>query len=545
MRGETDVYSRGTSEPCYEEAPLVIADRYRLDEMEDRGHWFVTWRAWDLDEGIPVGIRLLRQGSSWAWPQLRSSFAALTGIEHPAMATVLDLIEDDEHSGVVREWRTGSSLEQDLADRPRTGNGISARWEWLRPILLDLLDLLDHLHRCGVVLRCLPLRELGVDDFGRVVLADASMAAPVDGSLDSRFAVAGMRVAAWSAPEMFTSEAVGQTADLYSLGLLTCHLLFGGAPASKRRTRDDEPPQALELPPMPGLPGPAGEFLRAVLAVDPANRPPTARAAQEILAPTPRPTPNVPPPELPPLFDKPKRVNGLIDRYFSEGLAEWMPGGGRVVVLAGPSGAGKTEAIEAWARHATDSGLCSVERAVPNPDPQRGGLLRVPEGATGPTELRPEYAAGAETGAAGCAFADFSPRVLFLDQLDDLDSRGLWSLQQILDLVRVRPPLPFVLVLGVQEPTPLLTHLVDLDPSVLGLRADDSPGSAPEGSTAAAEVVVDTTAEVPFDLDGMTGGFIVRELRAAGRLMEALELELGVTKLLGEPQTGELDASGE
>ena len=145
-----------------------------------------------------------------------------------------------------------------------------------------LADALAHVHRAGIVHRDLkPANVLLGADGPR--LADFGIARALDGT-----AVTGtgyvVGTAAYLAPEQVRGEWVGPEADVYALGLVLLESLTGrreypGALVESATARLHRPPG---IP--TGLPFALDTALRAMTALDPADRPAAADVATMLAA---------------------------------------------------------------------------------------------------------------------------------------------------------------------------------------------------------------------------------------------------------------------
>ncbi|HEY8589292.1 MAG TPA: serine/threonine-protein kinase, partial [Naasia sp.] len=145
----------------------------------------------------------------------------------------------------------------------------------------QIADGLAHVHSRGIVHRDVkPANVLVARDRGRVVakLADLGIARLVDGT---RMTAVGTIIgtAAYLSPEQVLGESPTPVSDVYSLGLMLLETLTGepcypGTRAESLTARTTRPPRIPH-----GLTPPDEALLRAMTAIDPAERPGAADVA--------------------------------------------------------------------------------------------------------------------------------------------------------------------------------------------------------------------------------------------------------------------------
>ncbi|MGW2199610.1 protein kinase domain-containing protein, partial [Streptosporangium sp. NPDC001682] len=101
----------------WEEAAVVLAGRYRLDELIGRGGTGEVWRGYDLRPGWPVAVKILAPQVADAAVRERFAREARTAarIVHPNVVTVLDMGEHEGRPYLVMELLTGRDLAAELA----------------------------------------------------------------------------------------------------------------------------------------------------------------------------------------------------------------------------------------------------------------------------------------------------------------------------------------------------------------------------------------------------------------------------------------------
>lgn len=259
-----------------------VAGRYLLVELLGRGGFGVVWKAIDQRLGRNVALKLL-SGAREAGADDRARFEReamiLASLDHPGIVTVFDAGLDEGRPFFAMKLVRGSSLAQ------RLRGGRLGEAEALR-VASQVAAALAHAHGAGVLHRDIKPSNVLEDPDGRALLADFGISTAgflprvtqrgiVMGTLD------------YLSPEALGGE-VSEASDLYSLGVLLYEMLFGQTCFPTRETRAliaqivSATPAGLASPPVDLSRGTL-ELLGALLAKDPAARPPSAAAVRDQL----------------------------------------------------------------------------------------------------------------------------------------------------------------------------------------------------------------------------------------------------------------------
>ena len=225
-------------------------------------------RGVDDASGERAAVKVLRHAEAGQRARFEREVTALESLEHPNVVKVLGHGELDDRPYLVLEYVDGGSLADAIAAGPLSPERAAA-------VGAALADALDHAHERGVVHRDVKPSNVLLDGDGRPRLADFGVA-QLDGS--GTLTASGFTVgtAAYLAPEQVRGEPVGPPADVYALGLLVLEAATGeraypGAGVTTAMARLERPP---EVP--ASVPAPLASRLRAMTAMDPAERPTTA-----------------------------------------------------------------------------------------------------------------------------------------------------------------------------------------------------------------------------------------------------------------------------
>jgi serine/threonine-protein kinase len=235
---------------------------------------------------------------------LRDGFTAETFLREARIVHRVD------HPGVCDVFATGTYRGRPyLAMERLAGETLGARLERgplpredALELLLEICDVLGAAHAAGVVHRDLKLDNVFVLEVPgaagrRTKLLDWGVAHVLGEPDPMRGMIAGTLT--YVAPEQVRGDAIDPAADIYSLAVLAYQVLLGAPPfASKddlellRMHLGAAPPPPARL--WPDIPGELAATLAAMLAKDPAQRPPVAevrrvleRARAALAAPAP------------------------------------------------------------------------------------------------------------------------------------------------------------------------------------------------------------------------------------------------------------------
>ncbi|GGQ64619.1 diguanylate cyclase [Couchioplanes azureus] len=291
----------------------------------------------------------------------RREAALLAGVDHPGVLKPRAVGLYEGHAAIVTELIDGPTLADALADGPLPQDRVLS-------LAVELAGALAAAHRTGLVHRDLKPQNIMLPPGGPATLIDFGLAA-ADGGDFADQAVGTFR---YTAPEQagMLRRPVDGRSDLYSLGVVLFECLAGRPPFDAadigellRLHAVCPPPDLRELCP-DGSPELAAVIDR-LLAKDPDDRFPDAR---ELLLALRRCTDAAGRAEVPaadlPLVGRDAELAALTARW-----AAATEGEGGMVLVHGPSGAGRTRLAAALAEIVTGSGAVALRaRNAPEPD---------------------------------------------------------------------------------------------------------------------------------------------------------------------------------
>jgi tetratricopeptide (TPR) repeat protein len=353
--------------------------RFRVIRPLGAGGMGIVDEVLDEERGMRVARKTLSAMSPEALAQFKREFRAAQDLSHPNLVTLHELmcLDDEwfftmelvEGSDLLPWLRTARRRADDDDAPPSTQRAVPCDERRLRSALAQLTSGLAALHAAGLIHRDVKPSNVRVDENGRVVLLDFGLALP----LDSEGQATDMPVAGtpeYMAPEQAVGRLIGPEADFYALGVLLYEALtervpFEGAPLEVLlRKQREEPQPAKSL--VPGVPPDLDRLCSALLAFDPKKRP-DARGIQRALGVT---NASVAPShsgvQATPFVGRVAELEALTQAFDERAR-------GRVVVLAGESGIGKSCLVRRFLELAAAtephlvvlSGRCHEHEAVP------------------------------------------------------------------------------------------------------------------------------------------------------------------------------------
>ena len=249
-----------------------LGGRYRLDARIGAGGMGEVWRAFDEVLGRVVALKAMLPEVAGD-PDFGSRFLAeaqaMASVNHPAVAS----IHDYGRTFLVMEFIDGSSLSQLLRGGARLAPAETMR------LVAQAADGLQAVHERGIVHRDIKPANLLVRRDGALLITDFGISRTRDGvSLTASGAILGTPT--YLSPEQVLGKPATAASDVYSLGLTAYECLAGHRPF------EGDNPYAIALQRLQAaprtltgtIPGPVLAVVERALAIDPADRWPSAGA---------------------------------------------------------------------------------------------------------------------------------------------------------------------------------------------------------------------------------------------------------------------------
>jgi serine/threonine protein kinase len=279
----------------------VVADRFRLKEIIDRGNMGEVHRAEDLetvldakDHEVALKLILRRRSGAPVDPHDKSvrrfarEVAIMRKLDHPRIPRVIDggvdHTDGDHLPYLAMELLDGHTLRDLNDDAPQLPVS------WVAAFGAQMADALYAAHAEGVIHRDLKPANVMITRGGLVKVLDFGMGLVVDDpdltKLTSTHTTVG--TARYMAPEQFEGGKVSRAADLYALGCVLYELLSGAPPfdgatnfeLGYKHNNDEVPPLGLLRN---DIPSELTYLLEQLLQKKPANRPVNAAEVRQAL----------------------------------------------------------------------------------------------------------------------------------------------------------------------------------------------------------------------------------------------------------------------
>ncbi|MEV4614052.1 serine/threonine-protein kinase [Kitasatospora sp. NPDC049258] len=262
-----------------------IGSRYTVHQVIGRGSAGTVW----LGEGPdgPVAVKLLREDLAsdqvlvGRFVQERS---ALTGLDHPRVVGVHDMVVDGDDLALVMELVQGTDLRTRLEREGALTPAAAAS------VIADVADGLAAAHAAGIVHRDVKPENVLLDlaapagpaGAPRAKLTDFGIARLVDAPRRTR-ATRIIGTPDYLAPEIIEGLEPRAAVDIYALATVLYELLAGTTPFGGGHTGAVLRRHVTEsVPPVPGLPDGLWRIISECLAKAPASRLRAAELAERL-----------------------------------------------------------------------------------------------------------------------------------------------------------------------------------------------------------------------------------------------------------------------
>jgi len=251
---------------------------YRLQTRLGSGATADVWLARDERLARDVALKVFRGASIVAGAALREARTA-AGLNHPNIVQLYDVLVEPGQVVFVMEYLQGGDLRRLLKSGPQHPARVVE-------VLLDITSGLAAAEAAGLVHRDLAAGNVLLGADGRARIGDFGIAI----SRAASRAVAGGQLPGTRAalsPEHYLGRALDARSDLFCAGLLGFQLLThahpfwrDGALCVRTLTEQGAPSLAQQRP---DLPAGLAVLIDALLALDPARRPSSARDVRAAL----------------------------------------------------------------------------------------------------------------------------------------------------------------------------------------------------------------------------------------------------------------------
>ncbi len=251
---------------------FVGTARYHVRRRIGAGGMGVVYEVDDRVRGQIVALKTLRRWHPADIYRLKREFRSLADIAHPNLASLYDLVADEDQCFFTMELVEGATFVDYI--RGAGGGATAPDLERVRRTLPQLIAGVSALHQRGTLHRDLKPSNVHVTPAGRVVILDFGVTSTAAGDHGLEHGVAG--TPAYLSPEQCAGRGATDASDWYSVGATLYHALtgrppFGGAldeVIARKIGEDPVPVSAL----VPGVPADLADACMTLLSRDPATR---------------------------------------------------------------------------------------------------------------------------------------------------------------------------------------------------------------------------------------------------------------------------------
>ncbi len=268
-------------------ARLILAERYEVLEEIGSGATAITYRGHDHRLNRNVAIKILREDHALDPGFVRRferEARAAASISQGNVVDIYDVGEEDGDLYIVMQYIDGEDLKRFIA---REGALDAAR---ARQITTQVLAGLAAIHAAGIIHRDIKPQNVMIGSDGNARVTDFGVAqAAVDVGLTSAGTTVG--TAAYMAPEQARADVLGETTDIYAVGVVLYEMLTGQMPftaatpvAMMLAHIQCEPVSPSVRAPDSSIPDDLDAIVIQAMAKDPADRFQSASAMSRALA---------------------------------------------------------------------------------------------------------------------------------------------------------------------------------------------------------------------------------------------------------------------
>ena len=336
---------------------LIGEGRYRIQSFLGEGGRKRVYLAHDtaLDRDVAIGLVKTAGLDERGRVRVRREAQAMARLgDHPHIVTVYDIGEEHGEPYIVSQYMAGGALADVLDEAPDRRLDL----ETIKTVGTSVCRALAHAHSHSIVHRDLKPANVWLAGDGTAKLGDFGLAFSLDQARVTRTgAIVG--TAAYMAPEQALGHQPDAKSDLYSLGAMLYEMVTGRPPfiGDDVVTVISQHANAEPVAPswhVPGTPEELERLILDLLAKAPDERPASAAEVRERLAGVP--TTVAAAEEQAERGDDGSPVEGVAEGVFvgrqpevdrlREGLEQAAEGNGRLLMLVGEPGIGKTRTAQ-------------------------------------------------------------------------------------------------------------------------------------------------------------------------------------------------------
>lgn len=257
------------------DTPIRLAGYEILGEL-GRGGMGVVYKARASAHGGIVALKMLPEVDATALYRFKQEFRTLTGVSHPNLVSLYELIAAGNVWCFTMELVEGVDFRHYVRGVP--GRGAEYHEGRLRSALRQLVEGVSALHAAGKLHRDLKPRNVLVTEAGRVVVLDFGLVAELGQAGEHESTERHLTgTVPYMSPEQSAAKPVTPATDWYSVGVMLYEILTGQLPfqgtclevLQQKQERPPPRPGAIAA----GVPPDLDELCQKLLAIRPEDRP--------------------------------------------------------------------------------------------------------------------------------------------------------------------------------------------------------------------------------------------------------------------------------
>jgi len=205
---------------------FLLKDRYSFLKVLGNGGTAGVWKAFDMQEDVPVAIKVLErhQHDDETWNRIvqrgRKEARYLEQIDSPNVVKLVELVEEEECLFLVLEFLDGDTLKNVLREKRPCADVMVF-------LITEICQGLEAIHEQELIHRDLKASNIMLTKDGRVVLIDLGIARALLN--ETRITKPGKITGTWGcmAPEQLTEQPLSTATDFYAFGVLIFELATG------------------------------------------------------------------------------------------------------------------------------------------------------------------------------------------------------------------------------------------------------------------------------------------------------------------------------
>ncbi len=244
-----------------------------------------VYSAIDLRSTAHVAVKVMRRMDSWSIYRFVEEFSWLSQLDHPHLVKLYDAFSEGDVRYFSMEQVEGTTIRQWFQTFPQVDPG---RWDVLRQVLAQAASAIRFLHECNVIHRDVKPSNLMITAACRAMLLDLGLAMRAGKRNDAMHEIDDSKIVGtiqYLPPEILSGEAPTFASDWYSFGVLIYETITNSYPPISIEPKNKDKALRYRLNPqtlsekLDDLPEDLVALCKELMASEPALRP----SANEIM----------------------------------------------------------------------------------------------------------------------------------------------------------------------------------------------------------------------------------------------------------------------